>query len=112
MRHPFYHSMDPDLKLSRNNDSNKVAVNTLEHIHYDMEIIKEILVNWYSIIHSYDYGVHICNEMDVLTLMVIVMDCTFPIIQEQLINFKIRKTFKEKRKSNRTRRRTDYVLEN
>lgn len=72
----FYHSMDPDLKLSENK-----TLNTLDALSNDINLIKEILVNWFSLLQSYEYFGTVCFELGILQLMVVMIDVTFPIIQ-------------------------------
>eukprot|EP01084_Bolivina_argentea_P099082 178119_1 len=87
----FYHSMDPDLKLS--NEANNPK-NTLLNLSNDINLMTETLMNWYCLLQSYDGSVIMCINIDILTLMVIIIDCTLPLIHEQLKQFQNQRKFK------------------
>ena len=88
--------MDPDLKLSR---KEKNPPNTLENLSNDIDLLREILINLYATLGSYDHFGIICYDTDILSLMVVMVDVTFPIIQEQLRQFQQQRAFKNDNKN-------------
>ncbi len=94
----FYHSMDPDLKLSSANqkeNKNKLSTNDLVNITNGINLMKELLINLYCLLQSYDGAVDFYVENDaILLLLVTIIDCTLPIIQEELEQFQNQRLFK------------------
>eukprot|EP00485_Elphidium_margaritaceum_P013274 CAMPEP_0202727290 /NCGR_PEP_ID=MMETSP1385-20130828/185050_1 /ASSEMBLY_ACC=CAM_ASM_000861 /TAXON_ID=933848 /ORGANISM="Elphidium margaritaceum" /LENGTH=825 /DNA_ID=CAMNT_0049393529 /DNA_START=27 /DNA_END=2501 /DNA_ORIENTATION=- len=84
-----YHSTDPDLKLSRNDKQQQQhrPKNTWQNLNHDMFTIQEMLLNLYALVQSYTPASTLYCELEVLTQLVVLVDVTFPIIQEQTKQF-------------------------
>merc|ERR1712087_705083 len=60
----------------------------------DINTIKEVLINFISLLSAYDDFASICFDNKLLPSMVVMVDVTFPIMQEQLNQFMRQRSFK------------------